>query len=59
MPLIASQSYAKNMGLYGERIGALHVVCPDPDTAEAVVSALRLIIRPMWSNPCIHGARLV
>jgi hypothetical protein len=25
--LLLSQSYAKNMGLYGERVGALSVVC--------------------------------
>ena len=25
--LLLAQSYAKNMGLYGERIGALSVVC--------------------------------
>jgi aspartate/tyrosine/aromatic aminotransferase len=25
--MIVSQSFAKNMGLYGERIGALHIVC--------------------------------
>ena len=27
--LFVSQSYAKNMGLYGERVGALHVVAKD------------------------------
>jgi len=26
--MIASQSFAKNMGLYGERVGALHFVTP-------------------------------
>jgi aspartate/tyrosine/aromatic aminotransferase len=27
--MFVSQSFAKNMGLYGERVGALHVVTPD------------------------------
>ena len=27
--MLVSQSYAKNMGMYGERIGALHVVSKD------------------------------
>jgi aspartate aminotransferase len=27
--MLVSQSFAKNMGLYGERVGALHVVTKD------------------------------
>lgn len=27
--MLVSQSYAKNMGMYGERIGALHVISKD------------------------------
>ena len=27
--LLVAQSYAKNMGLYGERVGALHIVTPN------------------------------
>ncbi|CAM9237439.1 unnamed protein product [Choristocarpus tenellus] len=53
------QSFAKNFGLYGERIGALSVVCRDPEEAARVSSQLKLVIRPMYSNPPIHGARLV
>lgn len=51
-----SQSFAKNMGLYGERIGAFHVVCADRITAEKVLSQLKTVIRPMYSNPPLHGA---
>jgi len=54
-----SQSYAKNMGLYGERAGAFTIVANDPAEASAVMSQLKIIIRPMYSNPPIHGARLV
>jgi len=54
-----SQSYAKNMGLYGERVGAFTMVCNSPEEARAVESQLKIIIRPMYSNPPIHGARLV
>jgi len=53
------QSFAKNLGLYGERIGMLHVVCSAADRAEAVLSQLKLVIRPMYSNPPKHGAELV
>jgi aspartate aminotransferase len=57
--MLVSQSYAKNMGLYGERVGALHVVCHNPKTAEKVLSQLKLVIRPMYSNPPQHGALIV
>ena len=33
-----SQSFAKIMGLYGERIGALHFVCADKATCDRVIS---------------------
>jgi len=56
---IVTQSYAKNMGLYGERIGALTVVCDDAAQAKSVESQLKILIRPMYSNPPIHGARIV
>lgn len=53
------QSFAKNLGLYGERIGMLHVICKDSDNAGRVLSQLKLVIRPMYSSPPIHGALLV
>ncbi|MQL90782.1 hypothetical protein Taro_023387 [Colocasia esculenta] len=57
--LLAAQSYAKNMGLYGERVGALSIVCRAADVAGRVESQLKLVIRPMYSNPPIHGASIV
>jgi len=57
--LICSQSYAKNFGLYGERIGALHVVCRHASKVEDIVSQLNIIIRAMYSNPPKHGAQIV
>jgi len=56
---IVTQSYAKNMGLYGERIGALAVVGNTAAEAKAIESQLKILIRPMYSNPPIHGARIV
>jgi aromatic-amino-acid transaminase len=46
------------MGLYGERIGALHVVCTNKDTADKVLSQIKILIRSNYSSPPIHGARL-
>lgn len=57
--LALAQSFAKNMGLYGERAGAFTVVCSTEDEAKRVMSQLKIIIRPMYSNPPIHGSRIV
>merc|ERR1711972_681024 len=53
------QSFAKNLGLYGERIGMLHVLCASKPEADAVLSQLKMVVRPMYSSPPIHGAHLV
>ena len=57
--IMLSQSYAKNFGLYGERIGALSVVCADADEKARVESQLKILVRPMYSNPPVYGARIV
>lgn len=54
-----AQSYAKNFGLYGERVGAFTLVGADKDEAARTLSQLKILIRPMYSNPPIHGARIV
>ncbi|BFZ59212.1 aspartate transaminase aat1 [Saitoella coloradoensis] len=53
------QSFAKNMGLYGERAGAFSVMCDSAEEAKKVDSQIKIIVRAMYSNPPIHGARLV
>lgn len=53
------QSFAKNMGLYGERVGMVHVHCASPAAAKCVLSQLKLVVRPMYSSPPVHGAELV
>lgn len=53
------QSFAKNLGLYGERIGMLHVVCENAPESRAVLSQLKAVIRPMYSSPPVHGGHLV
>ncbi|KAF9532282.1 aspartate aminotransferase [Crepidotus variabilis] len=59
LPLLVCQSFAKNAGLYGERVGALHIVPPDAETANRVKSQLSVLQRSEISNPPAHGARLV
>jgi aspartate/tyrosine/aromatic aminotransferase len=46
------------MGLYGERVGALHVVSDNKETAEKVLSQLKQVIRANYSSPPVHGARI-
>jgi len=53
-----AQSFAKNMGLYGERVGGFSLVCADPEERARVESQLKIVIRPMYSNPPLHGARI-
>lgn len=54
-----AQSYAKNMGLYGERVGALTYVTESKEETDRVLSQLKILIRPIYSNPPVHGARIV
>ncbi|XP_076160373.1 glutamate oxaloacetate transaminase 2 [Ptiloglossa arizonensis] len=54
-----AQSYAKNMGLYGERVGAFTLVSSNKDEAQNTLSQLKILIRPIYSNPPINGARIV
>ncbi|KAL0947026.1 hypothetical protein HGRIS_013169 [Hohenbuehelia grisea] len=57
--LLVCQSFAKNAGLYGERVGALHLVSKTKDAADRVKSQMSVLQRSEISNPPSHGARLV
>ena len=46
------------VGLYGERVGAFTVVCENKDEVDRVMSQVKILIRPMYSNPPVHGARI-
>jgi len=59
LPLIVSQSFAKNFGLYGERVGTLSVTCQSKEAVGNVMSQLDIIIRNLYSNPPKHGANIV
>lgn len=53
------QSFAKNFGLYGERVGTFSLVCADAGEAKRVQSQLKMLVRPMYSSPPVYGARVV
>eukprot|EP01129_Flabellula_baltica_P008694 TRINITY_DN3485_c0_g4_i1.p1 TRINITY_DN3485_c0_g4~~TRINITY_DN3485_c0_g4_i1.p1 ORF type:complete len:428 (-),score=106.36 TRINITY_DN3485_c0_g4_i1:37-1320(-) len=57
-PMVA-QSFAKNFGLYGERVGCLHLLGNTPEETKILDSQMKIVIRPTYSNPPIHGARIV
>lgn len=53
------QSFAKNFGLYGERAGCMSVITDSPAEKELVMSRIKVLARGLYSNPPIHGARIV
>ncbi len=59
LTFFVSTSFSKSFSLYGERVGALHVVSPDSETAKRVLSQVKICIRTNYSNPPTHGAALV
>jgi len=54
-----STSFSKSFSLYGERVGALSVVCATKDEAARVLSQLKIVIRTNYSNPPTFGATVV
>jgi aromatic-amino-acid transaminase len=52
-------SFSKSFSLYGERVGALSVVCASADEARRVLSQLKIVIRSNYSTPPTHGAQVV
>ncbi len=54
-----STSFSKSFSLYGERVGALSVLCDNKDEAARVLSQLKIVIRTNYSNPPIHGGAVV
>lgn len=59
VPTVVANSFSKNFSLYGERCGALSVVCATADEASRVFGQLTGTVRANYSNPPTHGARLV
>jgi len=56
---LVATSFSKSFSLYGERVGALSVVCENQDEAARVLSRLKIVIRTNYSNPPTHGAQVV
>ena len=54
-----ANSFSKSMSLYGERAGALSVVCSDAAEADLVLGQLKATVRRNYSSPGIHAAGVV
>ncbi len=54
-----ANSFSKSMSVYGERAGALSVVCEDAAEAEKVLGQMKAMVRRNYSSPGIHAAGIV
>ena len=59
MSFLVSTSFSKSFSLYGERVGALSILCDSKDEAVRVLSQLKIVIRTNYSNPPTHGGAVV
>jgi aromatic-amino-acid transaminase len=59
MSLFVATSFSKSFSLYGERVGALSVVCGSTEECGRVLSQLKIVIRTNYSNPPTFGATVV
>ena len=59
LDIFVSTSFSKSFSLYGERVGALSVVCASKEEAAKVLSQLKIMIRTNYSNPPTHGGAVV
>ena len=59
MDIFVSTSFSKSFSLYGERVGALSVLCESKEEAARVLSQLKIVIRTNYSNPPTHGGAVV
>ncbi|GIZ42269.1 hypothetical protein CKM354_000554400 [Cercospora kikuchii] len=56
---LVAQSFSKNFGLYGQRVGVLHVACRTETAREKTVRTLTRLSRAEITSCPIHGARIV
>ncbi|MFV0681094.1 amino acid aminotransferase [Ottowia sp.] len=59
LDFFVSTSFSKSFSLYGERVGALSVLCASKPEADKVLSQLKIMIRTNYSNPPTHGGAVV
>lgn len=56
---LVANSFSKSFSLYGERVGALSVLCQNLEIAQNVLGQLESLVRVNYSNPPAFGAKIV
>lgn len=56
--MLVAYSFSKNMGLYGERVGALAILSETQEESRKVASQVRQMIRGIYSTPPLQGGRI-
>jgi aromatic-amino-acid transaminase len=59
LTFFVTNSFSKSMSVYGERAGALSVVCADRAEAELVLGQMKATVRRNYSSPSMHAAGIV
>lgn len=57
--MILAHSFAKNMGLYGERVGCLSVLTQNEEEKKAVQTNLHIMVRTEYSSPPKFGEVII
>ncbi|KAE9382227.1 aspartate aminotransferase [Stipitochalara longipes BDJ] len=58
LEVAVAQSFSKNLGLYGERVGAFHLMTKSPDAAARSKSQITRLQRGEISQPPATGSRI-
>lgn len=59
LEMLVAASCSKNFSLYAERVGCLFIVAESKKVAEHILSRVKQMVRHNYSNPPIHGAKIV
>jgi len=59
LSFFVANSFSKSMSIYGERAGALSLVCASAAEAELALGQLQATVRRNYSSPAIHAAGIV
>ncbi|PQE18767.1 aspartate aminotransferase protein [Rutstroemia sp. NJR-2017a WRK4] len=59
LEFVVAQSFSKNFGLYGERVGALHVVTRSKEASSKVLGHVLRLQRAEITTPPSYGAKIV
>jgi aromatic-amino-acid transaminase len=59
LTFFVANSFSKSMSLYGERAGALSLVCADAAEAALALGQLQATVRRNYSSPPLHAGEIV